>query len=402
MPNEDQSNLTISLNLAANGIFSFKSKVELLQWLSEENLFYRRLFESLPRTDENTNIQHAVEIFFRPLLNLPAPNRLDSPQNYTLQLKHSVETAYNTKQIPTSESPCGNFLASMSKTRVVYAVGYYFGIPFRIGTENREGSLALLQVQLFDLGAPIITKSATKSLNSLYTSFSQTLDIAKRQLEHQNSEFTQDLETRKQQFTNQEKIVTEKLASLSEELKSTLTTEEARVSESVTKTQEQLMLLEKVYDEKLSLQSAVVYWAKREKQHCISAWAWAAGTICVASGFTVFMFNSVKDSLGKTTIANAELWQISELATVAIFGVWTMRVFVRLMLSNTHLRTDAAERKTMMLTYLSMLRRNQLPDGDCRNLVLQSLFRPSSTGIIKDDASPPFMAGWIKCATGND
>jgi hypothetical protein len=106
--------------------------------------------------------------------------------------------------------------------------------------------------------------------------------------------------------------------------------------------------------------------------------------------------------LHATRIADAQLWQVTQLALVAVFGVWIMRLLVRLLLSNTHLHTDASERRTMMLTYLAMMRERQLPEDGSRKLILQALFRPSSTGIIKDDASPPFMAEWIRATVGKD
>jgi hypothetical protein len=71
-----------------------------------------------------------------------------------------------------------------------------------------------------------------------------------------------------------------------------------------------------------------------------------------------------------------------------LFGVWIVRIFVRLFLSNVHLHTDAKERETMVLTYLALLRRGTLPGVEERLFILDSLFRPSTTGIMKDDAVP--------------
>ncbi|HBZ36947.1 MAG TPA: hypothetical protein DEO59_00225 [Balneola sp.] len=64
------------------------------------------------------------------------------------------------------------------------------------------------------------------------------------------------------------------------------------------------------------------------------------------------------------------------------------------MLSNIHLRTDADERRVMILTYLSLLRRENAITEEDRKVILQTLFRPSATGIIKDDNLPTFL--WDK------
>ena len=83
--------------------------------------------------------------------------------------------------------------------------------------------------------------------------------------------------------------------------------------------------------------------------------------------------------------------QVSKLITAAIlttFGIWIVRTCANLFMAHTHLRTDAQERRTMMHTYLALLRRGQGPKEDERQLILQTLFRPSTTGMIKEDAGP--------------
>ena len=55
----------------------------------------------------------------------------------------------------------------------------------------------------------------------------------------------------------------------------------------------------------------------------------------------------------------------------------------------------------MMQTYLALIKEGKLEDNH-RNLILQALFRPASTGIVKDDAAPPFMTEWLKRTTGTD
>jgi len=79
--------------------------------------------------------------------------------------------------------------------------------------------------------------------------------------------------------------------------------------------------------------------------------------------------------------------------TMAV-AIWLVRVLAKIMLSNIHLRTDADERRVMILTYLSLLRRENAITEEDRKVILQTLFRPSATGIIKDDNLPTFL--WDK------
>lgn len=82
-----------------------------------------------------------------------------------------------------------------------------------------------------------------------------------------------------------------------------------------------------------------------------------------------------------------EYWRLAVIIASALFCVWIIRIFVRLLLSNIHLQTDAKERVTMVQTYLALMRRGKLKDDE-RMFILQTLFRPTPTGIVKDDAVP--------------
>ena len=54
------------------------------------------------------------------------------------------------------------------------------------------------------------------------------------------------------------------------------------------------------------------------------------------------------------------------------------------------LHTDAGERVVMAQTSLALVAESAGPKDVDRTLVLSSLFRPSSTGVVKDDAAPLF------------
>ena len=77
---------------------------------------------------------------------------------------------------------------------------------------------------------------------------------------------------------------------------------------------------------------------------------------------------------------------INRLFTAAIlttFGVWLVKISANIFMSHMHLETDAQERRTMMHTYLALTRKGQCPKEDERQLILQTLFRPSANGMIK-------------------
>ena len=75
---------------------------------------------------------------------------------------------------------------------------------------------------------------------------------------------------------------------------------------------------------------------------------------------------------------------------ISSLGVWVTRLVAKIFISNLHLRTDSHERTTMIQTYLALLREGNGPKDEERQLILQTLFRPSTTGFIKEDGPTGF------------
>ena len=86
---------------------------------------------------------------------------------------------------------------------------------------------------------------------------------------------------------------------------------------------------------------------------------------------------------------NPKHWQMGVLLLGAFFAVWLVRIFVRMLFSHLHLATDAAERRMMILTYLSMSRQGTQFAAEDQKLIVQHIFRSASDGLVKDDAAPP-------------
>lgn len=65
------------------------------------------------------------------------------------------------------------------------------------------------------------------------------------------------------------------------------------------------------------------------------------------------------------------------------------RIAVRLFFSQLHLAADASHRRVALLSYIALLNEPNAVTKDDRSLVLGTVFRPISDGIIRDDAMPP-------------
>ncbi|MCO5143148.1 MAG: DUF6161 domain-containing protein [Oligoflexia bacterium] len=151
---------------------------------------------------------------------------------------------------------------------------------------------------------------------------------------------------------------------------------------------EDLAELKKTYDQYMSLKAPVDYWIKKRTHHkelakLFKNWALgvgvAGGLALAGSIFLLFTHES----------SSVPYWKIALVILVGTLFFWAMRILIKLMLSNIHLESDAHEREIMSLTYLSLLRENSgLEDSD-KKLILATLFRPSSSGLIGDDGIPP-------------
>ncbi|SRR6266404_3588960 len=151
-----------------------------------------------------------------------------------------------------------------------------------------------------------------------------------------------------------------------------------------------LKALIETYDQKLALQKPVAYWEKKEKYH--SRFSKVFGFVALFVGITLlvgmgllihWIFGDLK------TGQSPEHWQIGILAAGAFFAVWCLRILLRLFFSHVHLASDAAERRTMILTYLALAREGAEVGPEDRKLILQHLFRTAADGLVRDDATPP-------------
>ena len=81
-------------------------------------------------------------------------------------------------------------------------------------------------------------------------------------------------------------------------------------------------------------------------------------------------------------------WEIGSVLAITMMLVWFVRILVRIFLSNLHLAKDADERRTMLSTYIAMVRGGKAFKDEDLRLILEPLFRPTADGIVKDEAMP--------------
>lgn len=153
-----------------------------------------------------------------------------------------------------------------------------------------------------------------------------------------------------------------------------------------------LAAIEKTYDQKLALQKPVRYWQTKETYHGKNARNFGVAAFLISvilAGGMAWLVHWIFSDLKPDE--NPKHWQVGFLVVAAFFSVWFVRILVRMFFSHHHLATDAAERRTMILTYLAMSREGAEFTKDDKKLIVQHLFRSASDGLVKDDAAPPTL-----------
>ncbi|MFN0075712.1 MAG: DUF6161 domain-containing protein [Prosthecobacter sp.] len=163
-----------------------------------------------------------------------------------------------------------------------------------------------------------------------------------------------------------------------------------------TKHEANLKNIEDTFHNKLALQKPIDYWREKKVSHVKLAkrFAWASGIVLVVFGVGLgFLIHWAFGNLEANE--NPKHWQVGVTIIAAFFVIWIVRLLVRMFLSHQHLAADAAERVTMVQTYLSLSLEGQGVAPADRSVILQQLFKSASDGLVKDDGAPPTALEWF-------
>lgn len=183
---------------------------------------------------------------------------------------------------------------------------------------------------------------------------------------------------------------------------------------SVERTKAAIDEIHKVYREQMLLQEPVQYWRNKELEHIGKSNRWLAVLVVTAALVVALptlagwlMLNPASGEIGlfallKPSTAAPSWGQLLRdakgLAIIALTSgltVWALRFASRVYLSERHLATDARERQTVVMTYIALIKEGAASEAE-RAIVLQTLFRASGDGIVKDDAGmDPSLVGLL-------
>ncbi|WP_144212432.1 DUF6161 domain-containing protein [Shewanella donghaensis] len=233
-----------------------------------------------------------------------------------------------------------------------------------------------------------LIESTLKSTDNLYADsvnkkqeFDRWVESEQQSIEDLKSEKTQLFE---QDYLKAIKKIIKAKRNIQNQVKSNIDNSMARLVES-----------EETYKSKIELSASVEYWETKKTIHEKEQKNWLVAVI----GF-VMCTVVLPPVLGfLVTIATKDLFEgklllgainpIALTSTVILLSLCTYAIrFSSAQYSTAkHLMLEAVERKTMISTYLALMNEDKLKEQEDRKVALDTLFRPSSTGIIADNTA---------------
>lgn len=272
------------------------------------------------------------------------------------------------------------------------------------GTNPREAALASFAVAALEFGAEL---SAKPTFRDLAKSQKAANDRVLADLEGQVSQLEAEIRSTRASVVGRMQQLNTRVIKNLRNFRRVRTKHWSDTQTSIAATQQ-------AYREQMRLHESVRYWEDKEEKHndIARSWFWAtvigAVAVLVVPILAWWVFSG-PDQSGTSTIVSRALridttsWrdiigEVKRLSLVLLASgitVWALRFAARVYLSERHLATDARERQTIVMTYLALLKESAATDAE-RAIVLQTLFRSSSDGIVKDDAGmDPSLAGLL-------
>ncbi len=301
------------------------------------------------------------------------PTNKESPDGLIRNLNIVTTTAVKNGFFP-SDSLEANFISNLKETRSPKVAGYALAalmqqdIPYNTDSSTAAFEGTFRALQFLEMNKDTLKAGKSEFENLLHTS-ERKLDEIYKEISEKKEQINDEISLLKKSATAQKKQVQEQKISFEEMLESS---------------KKEIKEFEHACKEKVKMHASVTHWKGKEKNHNNNIKQWRRITFWLATIGTV-VFAIIAFSLVKEPITQIPVGQLGAMLAISSFVVWLTRLSAKILISNLHLETDANERVTMIQTYLALLLEgNGLPDND-RQLILQTLFRPSSTGFIKEE-----------------
>lgn len=388
-----KSKALFSINLGENGGRKvFYSFPKILHWINQEISYWEWVLSYSSRANVRAfyNSHNAELNRLNKLINRVEQQNptLDSDINL---IKSEIEKIFRFQKLAISSNSVNakyiETIKSKNPQKAAYVYSYFLGNK----STDPDFLFSSIEALLFQKGITEYGEENIKAINDLVNEIDKNLEHTDK-LKNEAQAVSQELvglnnsaKTKfDKQFLEQETKTLNLINRIQEEKDALIESASIRIDS-----------LEEIYDKKLALQSSVAYWQEKVDYHkSFLSKFYIFFTFSIIASISIF-YAQIRVLFGDYTLETPPPYWIAAIVVLTISAlIWFIRILAKIMLSNIHLQADARERKVMIQTYLALLRRENAITENDRKAILQTLFRPSATGIIKDDNLPNFF--WDK------
>ena len=346
----------------------------------------------------------------------PLPNELAKHKQYYEDIIRQIEWLVNGYNSHTGNSltstwnaQVGNYINNSQNERFLYnspEIGFLLNVqknfPQRfqgaykaisgqqINNARDELFGALMAYEFIDNDTSEITQRRNeekKSISKIRTDFQSYLS-------NSEAELVNHLANANQQFTDYAQKIDELTKTKDEEFTTWFTdTREEKWDKFYKPSVQKIAELEETYREKLKLEAPAEHWEKRAillRSQGWNALIMVAFFVFIAVFILGFVLVHTPEQMYASWFNNdksvAIRWSIV-FVTLISFLAYAIRAVSKVMFSAFHLARDSEERHTLTFFYLALLEDSNVEKED-RQLIMQSLFSRSDSGLLKDDGSP--------------
>lgn len=371
----------LSINIGA--IYSFNNHQKLVEWLDSEIKYYQSI--------DLQHIGRHIDLRIKqPLIQKYYQNRGSeiSWEEFSDELKRFIEKSFVDDKIISSRSKEGKFLIRLhhKNPKLVSGALSYFQKKKHQSNKEFDQTNGMFAAYLFDNNIEPNFEDEKAKYKEFYAEITEQKD----ELYAEIKKVKEDYELINKELNSQRSVITERFDTEFNLHKSKM--EDA----------------ERFYDSELAVKKAVNYWSSKAKNHRnyslgfgIASGVLMIITLCsiICLGKYIIGLNlDETNGIGKKILTQSgalQLWVYAFFIGALTILVWIIRLLVKVFLSNLHLLSDAKERETMIMTYLAFEREDQVLEKGDKDLILPSIFRISSNGIIKEDSTPNPVMNFI-------
>lgn len=387
--------ISVNLNDVAGRSFEFKSYSHIIEFFSNESLFWKEKKDSIVNQDRIYNFITAYSLLdqvvglvqtYENMLDVQAKENFNSGNN---KLRDNCQGLLN-----------NNWLWS----------GHPYSVAFvechkKYGIEGAETFLKLVQKGQIANNA-ISNRNVFSSLILGYEFLTPESELIKRSESEKASleKLRNDLVKSKFELVTESEAIKSEFKKWTDETRINQEDQSAQVEKEhllakqtfedkfekfMASSREEIQALEKTYEKLLKLKEPAKHWKKA------SYWHMGQGIFWVVLLLTFLLIGAIKviDCFNLWLDKKALAVELNTVQGVIIFGsalaiyAFSIRILTRLAFSNFHLMKDADERATLTYVYLSLIKEKAINENSA-NIVLQALFSRSETGLLGGDSSP--------------